>query len=339
MKKKKPDIFLGITMGMTVLAAVLCLVILIVQKSNPDSKKGTGNADASQQVVLDSGEKTPDASKPQPSGVIVSPSSEPQITDPTSEPVEVKAIDENALKAELEDNIQPLASDWDIVVLDPHVGTEVTAIHGVDPERWMVANRMLPVFIMATAYQQISDGKLTEDQIHDDVRAMIVNEDMDAADRLTALIGAGDASDGMIAVKSFASANGIDISYNRLMTAKSGKPNYYKASIGAKVLNKLCCGELVSKEASAQMVEILCTKKESEPFDTGLTKAVAYGFVTDIEELKGAGSDGCACTMGIVKMPTRSFVISIACYDPQTMSKVLERFTQIISLTEPYFAE
>lgn len=321
MTKKKPDIFLGITMGMTVLAVLLLLVILIVQKSSGNKKSGVPSG----QTVLDSTEA------PAPSDETDDPSAPSETTTPVV--VDLKPIDEKSLKAELDDNIEPLSSQWDIVVVDPVVGTRITANHLVGSDKWMEANKMLPVFIMATAYQKVADGTLKEDDIANDIKAMIVEGDTEAADRLTALIGGGDAAAGMSAVKGFASNNGMTISYNRALSATSGKPNYYMASIGADVLAKLCRGELVSKEASAKMREILCTKRTTEPFDTGLKSAVSYGFITDIEDKL------CGCTMGIVNTPTRSFVISIACYDPKTMENVLARFTQIIGLTEPYFTQ
>ena len=313
MTKKKPDIFLGITMGMTVLAVLLLLVILIVQKSSGNKKSGVPSG----QTVLDSTEA------PAPSDETDDPSAPSETTTPVV--VDLKPIDEKSLKAELDDNIEPLSSQWDIVVVDPVVGTRITANHLVGSDKWMEANKMLPVFIMATAYQKVADGTLKEDDIANDIKAMIVEGDTEAADRLTALIGGGDAAAGMSAVKEFASNNGMTISYNRALSATSGKPNYYMASIGADVLDKLCRGELVSKEASAKMREILCTKRTTEPFDTGLKSAVSYKL--------------CGCTMGIVNTPTRSFVISIACYDPKTMENVLARFTQIIGLTEPYFTQ
>ena len=56
MKTKKPDIFLGITMGMLVLAAVLCLVILFVQKSSgSEPKPFVPGGSQSSGEVLDSG--------------------------------------------------------------------------------------------------------------------------------------------------------------------------------------------------------------------------------------------------------------------------------------------
>ena len=323
MTKKKPDIFLGITMAMLVLAALLCVIILIVQKqtNSKPAVKPTGAVVSNDTVAPpDTGDtnSSTDATKP----------SQP------SQPADVKAIDETALKAALDDNLEPLSSNWDIVILDPVVGTKVTASHQANPEDWMEVNRMLPVFIMGTAYQQVANGTMTEADIQADVEAMIVGRDYAAADRLTASIGGGDAAKGMQAVKDFAAANGMQISYNRALNGSDGKPNYMKASLCAEVLNKICRGELVSADASARMKEIICKAKTDEEIaPTLVTEGASYGLVTDCE------SNLCCCTMGIVNLPNRSYVVSIFCYDPVNMGNAQKRAAEIIALTEPYFAE
>ncbi len=323
MTKKKPDIFLGITMAMLVLAALLCVIILIVQKqtNSKPAVKPTGAVVSNDTVAPphtgDTNSST-DATKP----------SQP------IQPADVKAIDETALKAALDDNLEPLSSNWDIVILDPVVGTKVTASHQADPEAWMEVNRMLPVFIMGTAYQQVANGTMTEADIQADVEAMIVGRDYAAADRLTASIGGGDAAKGMQAVKDFAAANGMQISYNRALNETGGKPNYMKASLCAEVLNKICRGELVSADASARMKEIICKAKTDEEIaPTLVTEGASYGLVTDCE------NNLCCCTMGIVNLPNRSYVVSIFCYDPVNMGNAQKRAAEIIALTEPYFAE
>jgi hypothetical protein len=175
---------------------------------------------------------------------------------------------------------------------------------------------------------------MTEADIQADVEAMIVGRDYAAADRLTASIGGGDAAKGMQAVKDFAAANGMQISYNRALNETGGKPNYMKASLCAEVLNKICRGELVSADASARMKEIICkAKTDEEIVPTLVTEGASYGLVTDCE------NNLCCCTMGIVNLPNRSYVVSIFCYDPVNMGNAQKRAAEIIALTEPYFAE
>ena len=199
MQKKKPDIFLGITVGMLVLAAVLCLVILFAQKSAPAKNDANNNGDPAAPIVSDEVIESGDATKPSDSDHQTP--SDQETTDPDNPnvPVDVKAIDDVSLKAALDDCLSGLPNDWQVVVMDPIVGTEVDSyINCKGVNDLMKADQMLPVFIMATAFQKVADGALTEDQILDDVKAMIVQGDRAAADRLTEAVG------GKEAVKKFA---------------------------------------------------------------------------------------------------------------------------------------
>ena len=329
MQKKKPDIFLGITMGMLVLAAVLCLVILIAQKS-AKSKTNTNPAASGSEVigsdVVNPSNNTPDASNPE--------GSEPNASDsgpvnPDPGPVDVSAIDEVGLKAALDDCLSGLPNDWQVVVIDPIVGTEVDSqINAGGVDEWMKADGMPVVFIMGAAFQKVADGELTEDQILEDCTLMIVNNDAAAGDRLTKLVG------GMDAVKSFATANDLKLGYNRTLVGSGSKPNYVTALQMSKILNKICRGELVSKEASDKMLDILCTKKDSEVIDLGITdENISYGFVSYAKDKVSVA------TMGIVRLPHRSFVISVICNGPNSLSRAKDKVTQLVGLTIPYFAD
>lgn len=326
MQKKKPDVFLGITVGMLVLAAVLCLVILFAQKSSPSKTNNNNGGEPS--APVDSGEVIDSQHQPDPSDPD-HPINTGDNTDPNNPdvPVDVTAIDEISLKAALDDCLSGLPNDWQVVVMDPIVGTEVDSfINCKGVNDLMKADRMLPVFIMATAFQKVADGALTEDQIIDDVKAMIVQGDRAAADRLTETVGGKDA------VKKFAEKDFGVIGYNKTMTGVGSKPNYVTAQQMAKILNMICRGELVSKEASGRMLDILCEKRESEEIDLGITdESIQYGFVSYAE------NKVCVATMGIVRLPHRSFVISVICNGPNTLSKAKDKVTQLITLTLPYF--
>ena len=326
--KKKPDIFLGITMGMLVLAAVLCLTILIVQKSNPN-KTPTPNNPGSNETGEQMNSRDPndtgspdDTSNPVESGV--------HHTDPTEPiPADLAEIDAAGLKAALDDCLSGLPNDWQVVVLDPVKGTKVESIlNSPNSDDWMKGDGMVPVFVMGTVFQQLADGTLTEDQVMEDLEAMIVKSDGAAADRLTTLAG------GMDAVKKFASDNGMKLGYNRTMAGVGAKPNYVTALQMATILDKICKGELVSKDASAQMLELLCTAKESELIDPGVkTEGAKYGFVSYAKDTVSVA------TMGVVRLPHRSYVISVICNGPNNLERAKNKVTELLTLTEPYFAD
>lgn len=321
MKMKKPDIFLGITLCMLVLAAVLCIVIWVIQKKDPE----TSPSDTGTSISTTTGAPTP---------------SDTQTTPHTSEqnqpvsPSELKAIDEAGLKAALDDALNGLTSEWQVVVTDPAKGSRIASAVNCEPDAWMTANRMTQVFIMGTVFQQAKDGTLTLDAVLDDVKAMIVKNDLAAADKLTETLGGGDAAKGRDAVKEFAVANGVKLGFNRPLSGTADQKNYVTAQQTAVLLDMICRGELVNESASQQMLEILLTGSENPEIDPGLTTPNARcGFVTDVE-------DGtCICTMGVVQLPNRSFVISVVCNKPVTTDGAKKKVAELITLTESFFKE
>ena len=323
MKTKKPDIFLGITLGMLVLAVILCLLILFIQKS------GSSPAEKPSDPISTQNANPSDTVNPDGTGESIVPTDTTEIP-----PAELNEIDEAGLKAALDEQLSGLTSEWQVMVIDPAKGTRVSSARNCDVDSWMTANRLPAVFIMGAAFQQVADGKLTEDQILADVQSMIVNGDTEAADRLTELIGEGDASKGREAVKTFATDNGVKLGFNRALTGKASKKNYASAQQTAMLLDLICRGELVSKAASDQMLEIICTPRESEEIDPMLTgENISYGFVNDVEEKT------CICSMGVVRLPNRSFVISVVCNKPVTTKGAVKKIGELIAATQPFFAD
>ena len=325
MKTKKPDIFLGITMCMLVLAAVLCIVILFVQKSEKSPKPVETNNPALDSHQTDTG-----------SAIVPSDSKDPATsTQPVTppQPVELKDIDAEGLKAALDESLRGLTSEWQVMVIDPAKETRVSSAINCKVDDWMTANQMTQIYIMGAVFQQAKDGKLVLDSVLEDVKAMINNNDFYAADRLTEQLGGGDAAAGREAVKSFAESNGSKLGFNRPLAGTAGKKNYVSAAYTAEILSKLCRGELVSEDASRQMLDILTTPVADPAIDPGVTDAVKLGFVSDVEERV------CICSMGVVQLQNRSYVISVVCNEPVTTNGAKNKVTELIKLAEPYFAE
>ncbi len=324
MKTKKPDIFLGITMCMLVLAAVLCIVILFVQKNSKNPTPGGDTQAVDTNTPVNTGSAALDSN-----GTTTEPAA-PITTEPIT-PVVLDPIDSEGLKAALNDSLDGLTSEWQVTVIDPWDGTEIDSVKTCKVDGWMTANRMTPVFIMGAVFQQASEGKMTIDEAKDDLAAML-GGDTYAADRLTEQLGGGDAAAGRETVKTFAAANGVQIGFNRPSTGTADKKNYITAQKAAQILNLICQGKLVSKEASAQMLELLLTNANSGDIDTGITgEGVRSGFIHDVEDKT------CICSMGVVQTKERSFVIGIVCNKPVTTDGAKNKVTQLIGLTLPYF--
>lgn len=325
MKTKKPDIFLGITMCMLVLAAVLCIVILFVQN---DSGKNTttGNTNT---PVIDSNAPANSGDVSLDSNATTEPNA-PTYTTPVT-PVVFDPIDSEGLKAALNDSLNGLTSEWQVMVIDPWDETKVGSSVNCEVDAWMTANRMTPVFIMGTVFQQAADGKLTIDAVQADLEAML-GGDTYAADRLTEQLGSGDAAAGREAVKAFAVANGLQLGFNRPNTGNADKKNYITAQKAAELLALICEGKLVSQEASAHMLELLLSKANSQDIDTGISgEGVRSGFIHDVEDKV------CICSMGVVQVKGRSFAIGIVCNKPVTTDGAKRKVAELIGIAKPYF--
>ena len=325
MKTKKPDIFLGITMCLLVLAAVLCIVILFVQKNAKEPKTPVNTDTVQTSDINQTGSPSGDT---QETGNTV------ETNNPVTPSAELEAIDEEGLKAALDGKIKSLTSEWQVMVIDPALGTRVSSCVNCKDDDWMTANRMTQVFIMATVFQQAKDGTLVLEDHLEDIKAMMNANDTYAADRLTELVGGGDAAAGRDAVKAFAVENGVQLGFNRPLTGTASKKNYVKAQETAALLELLCQGKLVSEASSRQMLDILLTPVENPEIDPGLTgDGIRYGFVNDVE-------DGtCVCSMGVVQLQNRSFVISVVSNKPVTTNGAKAKVTELISLTQTFFEE
>jgi len=324
MKTKKPDIFLGVTMGLLVLAVVLCIVILNTQKTKNETE--TTNPP---QLASTENTQLPGGDTNTPIHTESVPSTEAHVP-----PQDLTPIKDAQLKADLDECLRGLTSEWEVMVIDPALNTKVGSAVNCDVNAWMTANRFAQVFIMGAVFQQVEEGKLVLDDVIDDVKAMIVSNDTYAADRLTEKLGGEDTSKGRENVKAFAVANGIQLGFNRSLSGSSSSSNYVSAQHTAELLNLICSGKLVSESASRQMLDILLTPADTLEIDPGLVgDDLKYGFITDVE------TDTCVCAMGVVQLPNRSFVISIVCNDPVTIEGAKKKVTELISLVQPYFAE
>ena len=324
MKTKKPDIFLGVTMGLLVAAVLICILILNTQKSKNETEATNPPQTANTDNTQLSGNET------------IAPihTEAPPSTEAPVQPQNLTPIKDAQLKADLDESLRGLTSEWEVMVIDPALETKVGSAVNCGVDDWMTANRMTQVFIMGAVFQQAEEGKLVLDDVLDDVKAMIVSNDTYAADRLTEKLGGEDASKGRENVKAFAVANGVKLGFNRSLSGSGSAKNYVTAQQTAEILSLICSGKLVSEAASRQMLDILMTPVDTLEIDTGLVgDDLKYGFIFDVE------SNTCVCAMGVVQLPNRSFVISIVCNKPVTIEGAKKKVTELISLVQPYFAE
>ena len=270
----------------------------------------------------------------EPDGTAPGTSAEPQTTDAAETVHMLQSVDAEALESALLQVLEGVPEDeeWQLVVIDPLDGTKVSIALHCEADEWMTANYMAPVFLMAAAFQKVEDGDFTENQILNDVKTMIVRSDKAAAGRLVDRIGGDNPLRGRERVRTFVKGLGLELGFNPSESRPDNNRSFVQARYAAEILRMLVNRELVSQEASDKMLEVLLTpRKVRNEIVFNLDEEIRYGFVNDVE-------DGvCVCTMGVVCLPGRSFVISIVCNRPSQMIACKQRLIDLVSAAVPYF--
>ncbi len=328
MKQKKPDIFLGITMVMLVLAAVLCVAILLAQKAGKkapaDNTLSTSQATKeTKDAENNTNPSDPDNNKPNEGGNPVN-----------SLPLTGDKIDTGSLKKDLDNKLNGLRSEWQVVVFDCANSDKVESAWIIeDANKLMKTASLIRLFVMADVYQQIKDGAIQEAEVIDDLTAMITKSDKAAGDRLVEVLGGGDASKGREHVKAFAQQKGFQIGFNRAFSASSGSYNYVSARSAATLLNKIVHGECVSPEHDQKMVDLLFAAEANE-INLGIDgEGVTKGFVCDVQEGFSIGA------AGIVNNGTRTYVVCVISNEIKSMDSGKKIIAEVFDKIEPYFAK
>ncbi len=235
-----------------------------------------------------------------------------------------------ALRKTLDEKLEGLRSEWQVVAVDPATGEMITAFrspseNGVTgTDELMKSASFVRLFILADVYQQIKDGRLREEEVLDDLTAMITKNDTAAADRLAALLGGGDAAQGREQVKTYARSLGYQIGFNRGLSEDALKYNYVSAETVADLLSRLLRGACVSPEYDKKMTDLLFAVTAYD-FDLGLPAEEAKGFLFDAPTADVLGA------AGIVSAGGRTFAVCILANDVTEQTSSRQKLTELLS--------
>lgn len=296
MDKRKPNVLLTVSLVMLVVAALICMIVFL---STRNRKTSGGDSQISDDITIDSGESGQEGSEA---------TSDTENTDVPQTPAE-HDYDEVKLKGDLDDCLDGLDSTWQVVVIDLADGTKVGSYANCTQVKTLTAGDLTKLFVMAAAYDQVSQEKLTEDQITDLVSRMIREGSTQAANDLTKLIGGGDAASGRAAVNAFAASIGCaHVEFNSLF-GESGSKNMITADDCAELMRQIGTGTCVSADASAKMLEVL-TGLPGDQIPAGVPEG------TTVAHLNANTSQACCSDVGIVMTGKRMFALAIICDKP-----------------------
>lgn len=235
---------------------------------------------------------------------------------------------ENAeLRQALEEALDGVSSQWGVCceTLDGSACTIVCK--NVTADTPMVGASIIKIFILATVYDRIEKGMIAEEDVYDTCFQMITVSDNDAANRLTLLLGGGNASIGEQAVNAFAASIGCTgVAHNRLMLEDNGTQNYVSINDCRTILRMIYEGTCVSPEASAKMLEILKAQKDHDYIPSGVPEGI------EIAHKGGDLMDLCHGDVGIVFDEGTPYIVCIICNMPNSYEGAWAKITELSSL-------
>lgn len=244
---------------------------------------------------------------------------EANVLKPIASPIEksIEVVNTMSESRELEGKILPILKnekgEYSVVIKNLKTGTHYT----YNENHIYSSASLYKLWTMGTVFQQVEDGKITLDkQVSADIamlnKAFDLGEDAELTEGTISNTIEG-AVEQMITVSHNYSA--ILLTYvvknssvkkfllnNQLTDSKTGAPPTTTASDIAEYYEKLYYGNLVSKDASGQMLEILKRQKINDRIPKFLPESTAVAHKTG--ELAGVKHDA-----GIVFSPKGDYII------------------------------
>lgn len=242
--------------------------------------------------------------------------------------------DETAqLRAEIEAELARCGGEWDVWAEALPGGKAVHVTQNVVPGSSMVAASLIKLFIMGTVFSRIAEGTLDAAAVDSLLRSMITVSDNASANRLTTMLGNGDAATGRRAVEDWAAANGcLGVRYERLMLEENGLQNYVRAEDCATILRSIWAGACVSPEASAKMLDLLCAQEVNDRIPQGLPAGTRCAHKTG--NLYGL----CVADVGVVFAPDGAFLLCAICNHPSNDANAATSIARLAKLVFSAFS-
>ena len=146
-----------------------------------------------------------------------------------------KKVSLNSLKASLQGQIAHYGGTWSIYVKDMRTGASL-----VINNQGMYAASLIKLFVMAAAYQRISQGKLAEGAVSDLIRRMIADSDNSACNSIIHIIGNG-------AVNAWCNSHGFSQTRQVHGLNPSGNAGGLRISAGSNTTSVRDCGVLLER--------------------------------------------------------------------------------------------
>ncbi|MBQ3404543.1 MAG: serine hydrolase [Oscillospiraceae bacterium] len=221
---------------------------------------------------------------------------------------------------------------WDVYIEDIASGESISCTQNPPTDGKMISASIIKIFVMAAVYDQIDKGVLSEDEVYDDLYAMITVSDNDATNRLVEKLGGGDSAVGLGKVTAY--ANSVGCYYTQMLRLmldwSDGLENYVSAKDCAKLLKMIYRGECVSSERSDEMLSLLLAQQKNEGLKWNIPEDVLVaskpGYISGV-------SIG---DVGIV-ISENSYIICAICNSPASDDSAKQTISDISTAAYGFF--
>lgn len=224
-----------------------------------------------------------------PSATATSTASKTPTVDPAEKAKQVKQAELNKLKSTVEQQTASYGGTWSVYVEDLNTGAAISVNN-----HQQASASLIKLYVMLAVYTQISQGKLTETSTIDQLlQQMITVSSNQATNSLVSTLGSGDAQAGFTIVNQIAQNNGFGQSRMNDLLYDSGThdSSLKQTSVDdcGRFLAKAYRGQLVSKDVSARMVNLLLGQQRRNKIPSGLPAGTKVANKTG--EIPGTEND------------------------------------------------
>lgn len=241
-----------------------------------------------------------------------------------------KDDDLTELKKQINKYIEGKSGDWSVCVKNLSTGKQLSVNN-----HQVYAASEIKLYALATAYSQIADGKLKEDDIYNTLFNMTANSDNASFNSIVWSVGKYSINEWCKknGYKDTVQCHGLNPADNADgLTTVPGGYNLTTVEDVTKIMESIYRGECVSKEYSEKMLDMLFKQKYRDKIPAGIPKDVKVANKT-------GETDDVSHDAAIVYLNGSTYILSVMVSDPSKAWDHFDEFKGLSELVYKYFSE
>ena len=240
---------------------------------------------------------------------------------------------EEELKEQIENYIEGVSEGtYSVSVINLDKSSDTININN---ER-VKSNGLVKLFIMATAYSEVRNNRISEESISTDVRNMITSDNNSAANSLLKTMGNGDVAKGVDKVNEYARQNGytntkLEGQMDDQKMVDGNDQTYTSVRDVSTILKKIYDRTCVNSTFSEKMMELLQGQIITEMIPSTLVGAQVAS--------KSGEQNGIAQDAAIISTENANYLIVVSASDLSSTEIGKENIRQIANIVNVYYAE